>query len=312
MAKITFFGTSNFSAKILRVLVSQHQIGLVITQTDKPVGRKAQITPSPVSEVAEELGLSVFKPLSLKTPEAMEAIKYSQPELFVVVAYGKIIPKNILEIPSKGPLNIHGSLLPEYRGASPIHAAIRDGKSETGITIMLMDELMDHGPILTQRAIDIQPDELFNEVENKLCKLASDLIIETIPGYIVGSILPKDQNHSEATFTKIISKESGKIDWNNSALSIYNQYRAYQNWPGVWTTWNDKIFKVNQCQIAQDVEGVMDLKTPGTVIEDKGHIMVVCGEGCLILNEVQLEGKQKTAIADFVRGHKDFVGLKLG
>jgi methionyl-tRNA formyltransferase len=306
-ARITFFGTSKFSADILSSLKANFNIVAVVTQPDKPVGRKQEITPSPVAELAGTLNIPVLKPNTLKSSEAFEQIKALNSDLFVVVAYGKIIPQNILDLAAKGPINIHGSLLPKYRGASPIHAALLNGEKETGITIMLMDSEMDHGPILLMRALDIAPDDTFIELEDKMSVLAQDLINEAIPKYLSGELKPQEQNHSEATFTKIIAKEDGKIDWNNKAEDIYNKYRAYVVWPGIWTTFNGKVFKIKKCGLSPHQTDI----PAGTVFEKDGSVLVQTGSGSLELIEVQVEGKNPVVVKDFILGNKDFLGSKL-
>jgi methionyl-tRNA formyltransferase len=308
MEKIVFFGTPEFSAKILKDLTSHYEVVLVVTQPDKPSGRKAEIQESAVSMMARELSISTYKSSSLKKPEAEEKIKSAGADIFVVVAYGKIIPSNILEIAKRGAINIHGSVLPKYRGASPIHATLLNGEKSTGITIMLMDSEMDHGPILSARSIEIDSSDTFAELESKLCTLASDLVLETIPKYLSEKIKPKEQNHTEATFTKILTKEDGKIDWQKSATEIHNQYRAFKVWPGIWTTLEGKVLKIHTCRSAKDDS---EMK-PGQVFKKSEHVFVKCGQDALMLEEVQLEGKQKMSAADFLRGRPKFLDSELG
>lgn len=300
--KIIFFGTSQFSAEVMQTLAEKYELAAVVTQPDKPVGRKQAIQQSPVAVLAAQLGLLVLKPDSLKSPEVEAQIREIAADLFVVVAYGKIIPKNILDLPKRGAINVHGSLLPKYRGASPIHAALADGQTETGITIMLMDEQVDHGPILATQAVAIGPDDTFPVLEQKLAETAQILLIKAIDGYISGTITPLQQDHDQASFTKILSKDSGKIDWHRSAQEIYNLHRAYILWPEIWTTWNNKILKIKKCQ-----PDTAD-NTPGLVFEDSGKILIGSSKGSLALQEVQLEGGKAMPISEFIRGHKDFIG----
>ncbi len=302
---IIFFGTSSFSAGILEeiFLGKTHTITAVVTQPDKPVGRKQELTPSPVAIKATELGITTLKPTTLKAVEFEAELRNFNCDFFVVVAYGKIIPANILNIPLKAPLNIHGSLLPKYRGSSPIQNAIFNGETETGITTMIMDEQMDHGPMLLKDTITIAPDDTFVEVEGKLLEVAKTLISKTISQF--EEITPEDQDHSQATFTKIITKEDGKIDWSKTAQEIYNQYRAYIIWPGVWTTWNGKILKIKKCRWNSATN------TEALVYQDQDKIFIGTPNGSLELLEVQLEGKNTTAISDYVKGYQDFIGSKL-
>jgi methionyl-tRNA formyltransferase len=310
MLKIIFFGTSDFSAEILRSLLQENDLRIiaVITQPDKPVGRKMIIQESPIAVAAKEAGLLILKPSNLKAPEFINQIRSLQPDFFVVVAYGRIIPKEILEIPSLGPLNIHGSLLPKYRGASPIHTALLNGDSKTGITTMLMDDQMDHGPILIQDTVHINENETFPELERELCELAKKLIIKTIHGVADKNIQPREQDHSEATFTKIIEKNDGKINWEDSAKNIYNRYRAFILWPGIFTIWNEKTLKITKAALSEQESG----HEAGTVFEKEEQIFVQANPGALQILEIQLEGKKPVAITDFLRGYKNFIGSKLG
>ncbi len=315
--KILFFGTSNFAVKILQGLIdSEHQIVGVVTQPDKPVGRKQEIQQSTVSEIAKQHNLHLLKPQTLKDIAVEEQIKDLNADLFVVAAYGKIIPKNILDLAPKGALNVHGSLLPKLRGSSPIQAAILEGLTETGNTIMLMDELMDHGPILAQKTVEINPDDTYQDLEQKMAESGQILLINSLPNYLNGTLLPQEQQHSDATITKIIEKANGKIDWSKSAQEIYNQYRAYFSWPGVWTNYKNQIFKIHKCtlyevQDPQHKKYVTDFKA-GTIQQEGKNIFVVCGSGFLQLQEIQLEGKKTTSPESFLAGHSDFVGTQLG
>lgn len=310
--RIAFFGTSRFSAEILAAL-KDFEIVLVVTQQDKPVGRKQEIQETPVAQMARSLGIKdIFKPVSLKNQEAVQFISNAKPDIFVVVSYGKIIPKDILDIVPDRAINIHGSLLPKYRGASPIHAAILNGETETGITIMLMDELLDHGPILEMKSVPIEPDETFVEVEEKLLILAQQMIVEAIPKYLQGNLKPEPQNHDLATTCGVISKEDGKIDWNKSAKSIYDKYRAYIVWPGIWTNWNGKYIKISQCKLpTDDLVGISGLET-GTVFQKDQDYFVQCGNGVLQILEVHMQDRAKVAVKFFVLGQPKFVGSRLG
>jgi methionyl-tRNA formyltransferase len=306
--KILFFGTSEFSKKILKNLLKEYSIVGVITQPDKPVGRRQEVTSSPVAVFAEENNLQVFKFTNLKSAEAFETVKKIATDLFVVVAYGKIIPKEILDLAGSGAINIHGSVLPKYRGTSPIHGVLLNNESETGITIMLMDEEMDHGPILKTRSLNIAPDDTFSVLEEKLVNLASSLILEVIPEYLSGNLPPIAQDHETASFTKIIVKDDGKIDWKKSVQDIYNQYRAYEIWPGIWTIYEGKNFKIKKCRLSLE-NGAAE---PGIIWSKDDLTFVQCRIGSLELLEVQPEGKNSVNINDFLRGHKSFVGSRLG
>ncbi len=305
MKKIVFFGTSEFSKEILKTLKESFEILAVVTQPDRPVGRKQEITESVVSKEARSLNVPIFKPENLREPSAFNELKaLPKADAFIVVAYGHIIPRGILDLATS--INIHGSLLPKFRGASPIQSAILSGETETGITIMLMDEKMDHGPILKMESVKIQPEDTFKELEQKLCSLAKEMIVPTINDFLEGKLKPTEQNHSEASFCQTITKEDGKIDWNTDVKDIYNKYRAFIQWPGVWTSFDGKILKIKKC-LASEIKGT----EPGIVFKQEDKIFVGCANGSLELLELQLEGKNPTSVSDFVRGYPNFVNTKL-
>ncbi len=306
MTKIVFFGTSEFSASILETLRKSFEVVLVVTAPDKPVGRKQQIQQSPVSEYASKQGMKVIKPESLKNGEIAQQIEQVSADLFLVVAYGKIIPQQLLDLPAKGAINIHGSLLPELRGASPIQGALLAGKSQSGITIMLMDDKMDHGPILKQAPVIIEADDRFPELEKKLLDAANNILNQTIQDFLAGVLIPQAQVESDATFTKIISKNDGQIDWASDAENIYNQFRAYYVWPNIWTKWDNQLLKITDCAPAKTFD-----KNPGTVLESEGKIFIQAKDSSLELRAVQIEGKSAMPINDFVRGHISFIGAVL-
>jgi methionyl-tRNA formyltransferase len=293
----------------------------VVTATDKLVGRKQELQSSFVALEAEKHKIPVLKPDRLKDPEFAEKLKAYNADIFLVAAYGKIIPKNILDLPAFGSINIHGSLLPEYRGASPIHAAIIDGQKKTGITIMRMDELMDHGQMLFKHELPISSEQTQPELEKDLALLAAEHIAEDLKLIASGKIHPQIQDHSKATFTKIIDKEDGRIDWSKSAADIYNLFRAYAGWPGIYTFFDGKRLKIIECKIAElgaDIIGEKNAKkiTSGEVFEKDGHLLVACGSGLgersvLEILSLQLEGKNISSATDFARGYKDFIGAKL-
>ena len=286
MNKIVFFGTSEFSKEILKTLESNFEVLAVVTQPDRPVGRKQEITESPVSKEAHSLNIPALKPESLKDASALNELQeLPKADLFVVVAYGQIIPQKVLDLAPA--INIHGSVLPKYRGASPIHAALLSGESETGISIMLMDEKMDHGPVLKIEKVKIEPTDTFIELEQKLCTLAKTLIIETANDFLEGKIEPQEQEHSKATFCKTISKEDGRIDWNTNVSEIFNKYRAYVQWPGLWTLFDGKILKIKKCLPNENKT------TMGVVSKDGEKIVVGCQD------------------ASLERGHPNFVNIKL-
>jgi methionyl-tRNA formyltransferase len=327
--KLIFFGTSSFAATVLKTLAENPDflVVAVVTATDKPVGRKQEMQASFVALEAEKHKIPMLKPERLKDPEFAEKLKAYNADIFLVAAYGKIIPKNILDLPTRGSINIHGSLLPEYRGASPIHAVIIDGQKKTGITIMRMDELMDHGDMLFKHELPISPEQTQTELEKALALLAASHIAEDLKLVASGEAHPEPQDHSKAIFTKIINKEDGRIDWSKSAADIYNLFRAYAAWPGVYTFFNGQRLKIIECRIAEFGENVSGEKIAvdekkaekiiaGEVFKKDGHLLVGCGadsseRSFLEILSLQLEGKNISNAVDFARGHKDFIGARL-
>lgn len=305
--KLVYFGSTALAAKILETLAAEYEIPLVVTQPDKPVGRKKIMQQTAVAETAAALGLQIFKPQRLKDPGVADRIFQMEPEAFVVAAYGKIIPQNILDIPQKGAINIHPSLLPKYRGPAPIITPVLEGARTTGVSIMLMDAEMDHGPLLAAESLEIGETETAPHLENRLADLSIKLIKEELPDYLAGNLQPVPQDHAQATYTKMIDKEAGKIDWRKNALEIYNQYRAFAAWPQIWTVWKGKTLKIFPAK-PEAAQANGEKLVPGTVLKNNAGVFVQTGGGALEILELQLEGKNKIAAADFVNGHKDFIG----
>lgn len=315
--KTILMGTPEFAEKIFRktypVLKDRFEIITVITSPDKPVGRKQALIPSLVKKWALGADLSVLEPDKIKKPESIEKIKQLRPELIILCAYGQIIPKEILDIVDPrlgrakyGALNIHPSLLPKYRGASPIHAAILNKDKETGVTLMLMDEEMDHGDIVSNFKFQISNKPTYEELSDKLADVGANLLIKTLPDWINGKIKAKPQDHSKATFCKIIKKQDGKIDWNKSAQEIENIIRAYHQWPVAYTFFNDKQLKILEADIMEGKN-----KKPGKVFAENKELMVQTGNGVLILKQIQLEGKKPMSARNFLNGHPEIIGSNL-
>ncbi|EKE07462.1 MAG: hypothetical protein ACD_18C00081G0005 [uncultured bacterium] len=293
--KIIFFGTHEFAKTILQGLIdsSLFEIEKVITQPDKPVGRKQILQKSPVKILAEENNLPVEQPESLKNYELLA----NGSELFIVAQYGLLIPESILNIPKFGTINTHTSLLPKYRGASPIQSAIFNGEKETGVTIMIMDKGMDSGPILSQKAVEILPDETYIELDAKMAQIASQLLLDTVPKYIADEIKPQTQNETEITFCKKLDRDDGKIDWKKSTTEIYNQYRAFTPWPGVWTTWNNKRLKFLAIKPTdKKIEA-------GQVCIENDIIYAGTADSSIIISKLQLEGKPEMDAQVFINGY---------
>ncbi|MFW6283154.1 MAG: methionyl-tRNA formyltransferase [Minisyncoccales bacterium] len=303
--KIIFFGTPNFSKLILKELVEEKfNITAVVTKPDKPVGRGQKMSSTPVKKFALKKGITILEPKKVK--DIKKKLEKLNPDLAIVAAYGQIIPKEILEIPQKGILNIHPSLLPKYRGPTPIQAAILNGDKKTGVTIILMDEKMDHGPILSQKEITITS-PTYKELFQKLVNESKKLIVKTIPRWIDGKIELREQNHSNATYTSLLKKEDGKINWNNEAIKIERKVRAYNPWPSTFTYFNSKLLKILKVKILkQDNYSKME---PGKVLNFKDDKLVVqAGEDLLRLKKVQFEGKRKMKDTTFLKGHKKIIG----
>lgn len=309
--KIIFFGTDGIAVPVLRALASSHEVVGVVTAPDAPVGRKQILTASEVALVAAGLGIPVYKPDRLKGNAELEAaLKDAHAEVFVVAVYGKIIPESILQIPPLGCVNIHPSLLPLHRGPAPIRTPLLHGDAETGVSIMLMDAEMDHGPLLARQRVPIDPDDTNSTLTEKLGVVSAELLLGALSGYAAGTITPLPQEHDKATFTHFVKKEDGRIDWSKPAQDIYNMWRAYQPWPGIFTTWNGKLLKVTSCCVVENKEQRTENSQPGMVL-DRGVVM--CGQNtCLQILTLQPEGKPLMDIQSFLNGNKQFLGSVLG
>ncbi len=308
--KIIFFGTSEFAIPALQKLhESDFEIVAVITQPDKPAGRKQKPLPSPVKTWALERGLKVQQPLSLE----IRNLKTEISDVGVVASYGKIIPKSLLSWPKHGILNLHPSLLPKYRGPSPIHAAILNGDAETGISIIKLDEEMDHGDIVATITYNLKSKTYYKELHDELAKLGAELIVKILPDYVSGKIKPAPQDHSKATFTKIITKDDARIDWSKSVQEIERQIRAYHIWPVAWTTLSGKrlkIYKATSFPPPQPLGGEGG-EVAGMVIAEDNKASVHTGSGILQIFELQLEGGKILPASEFIKGHRNLKGAIL-
>lgn len=311
-AKIIFFGTSDFSAGILSAIAAKHDVIGVITQPDKPVGRKHEITASDASKMARRLGIEARKPETLKgNHKVMEYLKKTAPELIIVAAYGKMIPPEILRIPKFGALNVHPSLLPKYRGPSPIQSALVNRERRTGVTIILMDEKMDHGPIVCKKGTFIRIYEFYDRLERRLCAIARKLILKAIAKAVKGNPRAKPQNESKATYCKLLSREDGRIDWTMEVEDVFSRFRGYMYWPEIWTTFKGKKLVIKNCVPLYDIVNQEDPRPPGLVMEKNGRICIACSKHKLEIVELQLEGRARATIRTFVNGHQDFMGSVL-
>ena len=306
--KIIFMGTPDFAAASLEALIaSRHEIQAVVTQPDKPKGRKGELTPSPVKVVAEEKGIKVYQPLKVRDEEFVKTLRAYNPDVIVVVAFGQIIPLSILKMPKYGCVNIHGSLLPKYRGAAPIQWAVLDGEKETGITTILMDEGIDTGDILLKKTIKIDTDETSGSLFDKLKALGAETILETLDELEKGSITPTKQGESPTAYAKMLTKAMGLIDFTRSAKELDCFVRGMDPWPSAYTLLAGKTLKLWK------VRAVEKSGKAGSVIDiDKESFTIACGEGAIEVLEVQLEGKKRMSAGDFLKGSTLNIGQELG
>jgi len=304
--KLIFFGTSEFALPALKKLYEEDfKIVGVVTQPDRPAGRDLRPQGSPVKEEAAKLKLPILQPSSLKIENLK--LEIDSPDIAIVASYGLIIPKEVLDWPKYGCLNIHPSLLPKYRGPSPIQTAILDGQHETGVTIMKLDEKMDHGPIIAQETLPILR-KGFTKLHDELARLGAKTLIDALPKYADGELKPVPQDDSKATTTKMINKDMGKVDWHKSADIIERQVRAYDGWPVAWTMLGQKLIKIYE---AKAVASKWDMGKPGEILEVSKKITVKCGEGCLEIKSLQLAGGRRMTTEEYVHGARGLLGKQL-
>lgn len=306
MAKIVFMGTPDFAVPVLERLIAEHEVIGVVTQPDRPAGRNRQVQLSPVKQAALAANIPVFQPEKIRRPEAIETLRQWTPDVYIVAAFGQILPQTVLDIPPHGSVNVHASLLPRWRGAAPIQAVIRAGDAETGITIMKMDAGLDTGPMLSQRSIPLAPDETGASLHDKLAQLGGDLLIDTLPGYLSGAIQPQPQDDALSTLAPRIDKEEGRIDWTQSAVQIERTVRAFTPWPGTFTTWNGQTLKILAGKV------LSGRAEPGKVVSMNGELALGTGDGLYAPERLQLQGRNAVSSADFVRGYPQFVDARLG
>jgi methionyl-tRNA formyltransferase len=305
MTKIVFMGTPEFAVPALRALIARHEVIGVVTQPDRPAGRGNLLQQSPVKETAIAAGIPVFQPEKIRRPEAIDVLKQWQPAVYIVAAFGQILPQTVLDLPPFGSINIHASLLPRWRGATPINAAIRAGDAETGITIMKMDAGLDTGPMLSRQAIPIAPDDTAQTLHDQLAEIGAELLLETLPGYLEGSLAPQPQDDALATLAPRIKKEEGQIDWSQSAAQIERTVRAFTPWPGTYTFWNGRQLKIHAGVVGA---GSADA---GRVVMRDGRAAIGTAESLFFPTQVQLEGRKAVTVDEFLRGHNDFIGTTL-
>jgi len=299
---IVFLATPEFGAIILNKLAqTEYKPVLVVTPPDKLAGRKQALTPPPAKLIAKEYNIPVLQPAKVK--ECKTEIENAHPDLLIVAAYGNLVPNDVLEIAQFGSLALHPSLLPQYRGPSPIQTAILEGEKETGVTIFVMDEQIDHGKIVSSIRYQVSGKETYESLSRELAQLGAKLLIETIPKWIAGEITPQLQDETKASHTAMIKKEDGKIDWHKSAAQIERQIRAFSLWPGSFTFWKKLQLKIVTARTAH-----LQTEPVGKIfLSPNNELAVQCGNDALIVEELQLEGKNPTKADAFLRGHPDFL-----
>jgi methionyl-tRNA formyltransferase len=306
--RIVFMGTPEFACPTLQALVDRgEEVVAVVTQPDRPKGRGQQLAPPPVKELAQRHGIPVLQPVKVRQPEVVEQLKELAPDLIVVVAFGQILPKSVLEIPRHGCINIHASLLPRWRGAAPINWCLIGGDTETGVTTMQMDVGLDTGDMLVKRTIPIGPDDDARTLHDKLSLLGAEALGETLDLLAAGRLVAEKQDDALTCYAAMLKKEDGELDWSRPATELRNRIRGMNPWPGTFTFWDGKLVKV-----FRGGEGAGSGQ-PGTVLRaGRDGIEVACGSGSLVLAELQLEGKKRLPAAEFLAGCRLEPGTVLG
>ncbi len=324
MLRIIYMGTPQFAVPALQALIDNsspaallpegYEIVTVITRPDKPSGRGRDVVFSPVKQTALAHNLPVWQPGSFKKAENSEALADYHADLYIVAAFGQILPQAVLDQPHYGTLNIHASLLPKYRGADPIAESILQGDQRTGVSIMLLDAGIDTGPVLVQRSIMLSDEETTGSLTTKLADLGAQALLEALPLWIAGKIDAEPQDAQSASHTRMLKKEDGLIDWNQAAAVLARKVRAYQPWPGAYTYWQGKLLKIISAQ--PEVSETSTEATPGTVSVhvEAGHqvLAVTTGSGLLLIKQLQLEGKKALSAEDFLRGYAQIAGQVVG
>jgi len=307
MARIVFMGTPDFAVPVLQTLLETQTVAGVVTQPDRPAGRGQTLRHSPVKQLALQAGVPLYQPASLRPPEAAEPIRAWAPEAIVVAAFGQILRPHILSLPPRGCINVHASLLPRWRGASPIHHALLAGDPETGISLMQMDAGLDTGPVYVQEAIPIRPDDTAETLHDRLAALGAEMIRRHLDDILAGRLVPQPQDGQAATYAPMIKKEEGELDWQEPAIALERRVRAMTPWPGAYTWWQGERLRVHRARARADGPEA----PPGTVVRTRDAIVVTAGAGSLQLLQIQPAGGRVMAVEAFVNGHPDFVGSRL-
>jgi methionyl-tRNA formyltransferase len=299
--RVVFLGTPEFAVPSLKALASSEHVAVaVFTQPDRPKGRGNQMTESPVKVAAKALSIPVYQPERIRRPEPVEQLRQLAAEIMVVVGYGQIIPQAIIDLPRHGILNVHASLLPEYRGAAPIQWAIANGETETGVTIMQIDAGLDTGDMLRSEMAAIEPDETAPELSARLAPIGAELLLQAMRDIENGSVLREKQNHAEASYAPILKKEDGLINWSSPAVQIYNRLRGFTPWPGAYTTFRGQQLSVLRAKPVQ-----RPMAAPGVLEVEKRRVFAACGDNtALELLEVQLAGKKRMPAEAFLNGYQ--------
>ena len=325
--RIVYLSTPEFGVPTLRAMAADERFDLVgvVTQPDKSAGRGLKLSPPPVKVAAEELGLRVLQPASLRTPEAIAAVAELAPDVIAVAAYGQWIPAEVFDMPPKRSLNLHPSLLPRHRGAAPVMSAIIAGDAEVGLTVLFVEDEMDAGDIFTQLSIPLGPEDTTISVMEHLAELSPPFFLDALADWVEGKITPVPQDHSQSTWFDRIKKDMGLIDWTMPAIDIDRRCRALTPWPGIYTFFGGRRLQIHKTKPLLVTEGPQDQETlpmddvlaismaePGTVVAIEQGVAVVTGDGALRVDVVQLQGKRALSIDDFIRGQRTFIGSQLG
>ena len=308
--KIVYMGTPDFAVAPLEALIQAgHQVTAVVTQPDKQRGRGKEVQMTPVKECALKHGIPVFQPIKIKEKEAVDRLREYPADIFVIAAFGQLLSEEILKMPPFGCVNIHASLLPAYRGAAPIQWVILNGEKETGVTIMQMEKGLDTGDMLLKKAIPIEPKETGESLHDKLMEIGAELIVEALPLIESGAIIPEKQEDSKSSYASRLNKEMGHIDWNKDAEELERLVRGLNSWPSAYTSYRGKTLKIWEA----DVIGEQSGKLPGEITQvGKDFVDVACGKDILRIYSLQLEGKKRMAVKDFLLGYEIKPGMMLG
>jgi methionyl-tRNA formyltransferase len=304
--RVVFMGSPEFSVPSLQALSAHYIVAGVVTQPDRPAGRGQTLTPPPVKVLAQQLGLPTIQPRKLRLPEAMQQLHAWKPDLIVVTAFGQILRQEVLDLPHFGCINVHASLLPRWRGAAPINAAILHGDQQTGVTIMHMDAGVDTGPLISQRSTAIALGETALSLSERLAALGADLLVESLPGYLSGELSPQPQDECLATYASMLKKEDGELDFKLSAVELERKVRAFQPWPGTFTHWQGTALKVQRARCIFDPAKEARL-SPGERTIYQGFPAICTAQGLLVLDELQPAGKKPLAGKIFLQGARNWL-----